>query len=211
MRPMVIRTSSRFERHLAGLRHSGLRRAVRFYFGHREKLLYLVVGGWNTVFGYGIWALLQVLLGDHLPYLAVLLLAWPLAVLNSYVGFRYLVFRSRGPVPREFPRFSLVYVVTLAANLVVLPAALRVLPFNIYVVEGIFTGLVVVGTYVSHKHFSFRGSAAPPSVSPSSTAARSGTIGAKVTQRSTASIGPRRKFVSPPQPDGDDATDLETK
>ena len=57
------------------------------------------------------WALLQYLLGDHLHYLVVVVLSWPIAVLNAYLGYRYVVFRSRGPVLRELPRFSLVYLV----------------------------------------------------------------------------------------------------
>src|SRR5450756_495010 len=113
MQPTASITSNRFEKHLDGLRdHPTLGRPVRFYFRHREQVLYLVVGGWNTVFGYGAWALMQSLLGDYLPYLVVLLLAWPINVLNAYLGYRYIVFRSRGRVLKELPRFSLVYFVT---------------------------------------------------------------------------------------------------
>jgi putative flippase GtrA len=134
MQPTAARRSNRIERRLDGLRaHPALGRPVRFYFRRREQLLYLAVGGWNTVFGYGVWALLQYLLGDHLHYLVVVVLSWPIAVLNAYLGYRYIVFRSRGPVLRELPRFSLVYVATLLVNLALLPIALRVLPFNIYV------------------------------------------------------------------------------
>lgn len=158
MQPTASRTSTRFEKRLDGLRdHPALGPPVRFYLRHREQLLYLVVGGWNTVFGYGVWALMQYLLGDYLPYLVVLLLAWPIAVLNAYLGYRYIVFRSRGPVLKELPRFSLVYVVTLVVNLALLPVALRVTPFNIYVVQALLTGVVVVCSYLSHKYFSFRG------------------------------------------------------
>ena len=50
---------------------------------------------------------MQYLLGNHLPYLVVVVLSWPIAVLNAYLGHRYIVFRSRGSVLRELPRFSL--------------------------------------------------------------------------------------------------------
>ena len=116
-----------------------------------------MVGGWNTVFGYGAWALLQFVLGDHLHYLVVVLLAWPIAVLNAYLGYRFIVFRSRGPVLRELPRFSLVYVATLVVNLALLPVALHVLPFNIYVVQALFAAVVIVCSYLAHKYYSFRG------------------------------------------------------
>jgi putative flippase GtrA len=124
---------------------------------HREQLLYLVFGGWNTVFGYGVWAMLQFGLGERLPYLAIVVLSWPIAVLNAYVVYRYFVFRSRGPIARELPRFSLVYLATLLVNLAMLPVALRVLPFNIYVVQALFLAVVVVCSYLGHKYFSFGG------------------------------------------------------
>jgi len=156
MQPTAPRTSTRFEKHLDGLRdHHALGPPVRFYFRRREQVLYLVVGGWNTVFGYGAWALMQYLLGDHLHYLVVILLAWPIAVLNAYLGYRYIVFRSRGPILKELPRFSLVYLATLVVNLALLPVALRVLPFNIYVVQALFTVVVVVCSFLGHKYYSF--------------------------------------------------------
>ena len=158
MQPAAPATSNRFEQHLDGLRdHRALGRPVRFYFRRREQLLYLVVGGWNTVFGYVAWALLQYLLGDHLHYLVVVVLSWPIAVLNAYLGYRYVVFRSRASVFRELPRFSLVYLVTLLVNLVLLPIALRVTPFNIYVVQALLTGVVVICSYLAHKYYSFGG------------------------------------------------------
>jgi putative flippase GtrA len=158
MQPTAARGSNRIERRLDGLRASpALGVPVRFYFRRREQLLYLVVGGWNTVFGYGAWALMQFLLGAYLHYLVVIVLAWPIAVLNAYLGYRHIVFRSRGSVLKELPRFSLVYLATLLVNLALLPVALRVLPFSIYVVQALFTGVVVVGSYLGHKYYSFRG------------------------------------------------------
>jgi putative flippase GtrA len=169
MQPTAARGSNRIERRLDGLRADAvLGRPARFYFRRREQLLYLVVGGWNTVFGYGVWAVLQLLLGNHLHYLLVVMLAWPIAVLNAYIGYRYVVFRSRGSILREFPRFSLVYVVTLVVNLALLPIALHVLPLNIYAVQALLTVLVVVCSYLSHKHFSFGGANGGPSGGPSS-------------------------------------------
>lgn len=158
MQPAASRPSNRYELYLDGLRdHPTLGRPVRFYFARREQLLYLVVGAWNTFFGYAVWASLQYLLGAYLNYLVIILLSWPIAVLNAYIGYRYIVFRSRGSVLRELPRFSLVYVAVLVVNLVLLPVALRVLPFSIYVDQAIFTVVVVVCSYMSHKYYSFGG------------------------------------------------------
>ena len=101
------------------------------------------------------WALLQLLFGDRVDYLVVVVVAYPVVIANAYLTYRYIVFRSHGPILRELPRFSLVYLLTLVANLVALPVLLEVLPFSIYLTQAIFTVGVVVTTYLGHRHFSF--------------------------------------------------------
>ncbi len=138
--------------------HRRLGRPVRFCRRRREQILYLVVGAWNTLFGYAEWALMEFLLHDYLHYLAILVLSWPLAVVNAYVCYRHFVFRSEDKVRRELPRFLLVYLGTLVAALVALPFLVHTLPFNIYVIQAGYTVVVVVLSYLSHKFFSFKGS-----------------------------------------------------
>lgn len=133
-----------------------LRRFARFSSRYREQLLYLVVGGWNTLFGYGIWALMQFLLHDYLHYLVILVISWPFAVTNAYVCFRHFVFHSKDKVWRELPRFSLVYLFSLVAGLVMLPILVHTLPYNLYVIQALFTVVVVALTYLGHRYFSFR-------------------------------------------------------
>jgi putative flippase GtrA len=123
---------------------------------YREQILYLLIGGWNTVFGYLVFAGLYWALNGSLPVTVILIISWVIAVTNAYVCYRYLVFRSRGRMHHEIPRFLLVYAVILAANLLVLPLALRVVSLNAYVVQGIYTLAVVIVSYVGHRVFSFR-------------------------------------------------------
>jgi putative flippase GtrA len=138
-------------------RHSVFGRPARFLHRHPEQVLYLVVGAWNTVFAYAEWALLQLLLQDHLHYLAILVLAWPPAVVNAYWCYRHFVFRSSGSVWKELPRFSLVYVATLIGGLAAFPFLLQTLPFNIYIIQAGYTILIVVLSYLAHRFFSFGG------------------------------------------------------
>lgn len=137
------------------MNHPSLRYLGKVYRRHREKALYLVVGAWNTLFGFCFWALLQNSLGDDLSYVGTLILAWPFVVLNAYLGYRFIVFRSKGPVRSELPRFALVYLVVLVANLIFLPIALQLVPSNIYVVEALFTATIIAGSYLAHRFFSF--------------------------------------------------------
>lgn len=136
----------------------------------REKFMFLVVGVWNTIFGYLAFAALYYLLGNRVSYVVVLALAYMLSTLNAFVGSKYLVFRTRGNHVREYIRFSSVYVIALAANVVLLPIIQDLLGANAYVGQAVFTVGMVIVTYLGHKYFTF----APPrqAVSRSEGAAR---------------------------------------
>jgi putative flippase GtrA len=132
------------------------RRLIRY----REQLLYLAVGAWNSLFGYGVFVVLYYFLNALTNYAVIIVTSYVISIANAYVGYRYLVFRSRGNVLRELPRFSAVYLVTMAVNLIFFPLALKALPVNAYVVQAIFAVGVVVASYLGHKYFSFRGGGA---------------------------------------------------
>jgi putative flippase GtrA len=132
------------------------RRLMRF----REQLLYLAVGAWNSLFGYAVFVVLYYFLHGLTNYAIIIVTSYVIAIANAYVGYRYLVFRSRGSVVRELPRFSAVYLVTMAVNLIFFPLALKALPVNAYVVQAIFAVGVVAASYLGHKYFSFRGGGA---------------------------------------------------
>ena len=132
-----------------------------FLIRRREQVLYLVVGGWNTLFGYCLFAGLYYLLHDVLGLprvggsMIALVVGSVIAITNNYILYRIIVFRSHGAVRREVPRFLVVYIVTLAINLTVLPLALHELPFNVYAIQAAFTAVAVVASYVANKYFSF--------------------------------------------------------
>jgi putative flippase GtrA len=151
--PTIVAEQKDFRTRLDGRVDRAMPRALHPY---REQVLFLVIGGWNTVFGYLVFAGLYWALNDSLPVTVVLVFSWVIAVANAYVCYRYLVFRSRGRMHREIPRFFLVYGVTLVANIIVLPLALRTLSLNAYVVQGLFTLAVVLVSYFGHRWFSFR-------------------------------------------------------
>ena len=124
---------------------------------YREQVLYLAVGAWNTLFGYGVFVVLYYLVGGRVSVSVVIVASYVVAVLSAYVGYRYVAFRSHGAVIQEFPRFAAVYLLTLIANLVFFPVALSLLPLSAYGVQALFTVGVVIVSYFGHRHFSFRG------------------------------------------------------
>jgi putative flippase GtrA len=133
-----------------------LRSAVRFLRPGREKLMYLAVGGWNTLFTYACFVVLYFLLHERLPAAAILILVWALATVNGYLGFRYMVFAPvRHPVI-EYLRYQVVYVPILIANLVILPLALAHTSLSAYLIQALISAAAIVGAYFGNKFFVFR-------------------------------------------------------
>lgn len=123
--------------------------------GHREKVLYVVVGVWNTVFGYSLYAVAVTVLGDE-HYVWLLVPTSIIAITQNYFAYKFLVFRTRSNYLREYLRFYLVYGPVVLANLLVLPALVRWLSLEPVVAQALFTLLAVVVTYAGHKYFTFR-------------------------------------------------------
>jgi glycosyltransferase involved in cell wall biosynthesis len=147
----------------AGSRHARrLARARRlvyralFDLETRRRALYLVVGGWNTLFGYLVFSVLYYLLSQRLSYVLIFIAAYAVSTFNAYWGYKLLVFKTPTRFITEFPRFAVVYVGALAVNLVVFPWLTQTLGLNPYVSQALFTVVLVVCTYIVNKRFTFR-------------------------------------------------------
>lgn len=123
---------------------------------HREKVMYLIVGGWNTFFSYACFSLLYYLLHERIAPSAIVALAYAVASVNGYLAFRYLVFAPVRHPLTEYLRYQAVYLPILAINLVVLPLALGLTELSAYVIQALFAVFAVVAAYLGNKYFAFR-------------------------------------------------------
>jgi putative flippase GtrA len=124
---------------------------------HRERgLRYLVIGGFNTLFGIASFVLLQQTLGAHIGYLAVLVISWVLNILEAFLAYRFLVFRVQGHFFLDLARFSSVYLASFGFNLVALPLAVELLGLPVIAAQACVLLVVVVASYTAHSSFSFR-------------------------------------------------------
>ena len=130
-----------------------------------QLVRFVIVGGWNTVFGYGLFAAANYLLVDRLPhaYMLAIVIANIIAISVAYVSHKLVTFRTRGNVLREYLRFYAVYGVTALINLALLPPAVALVgvllsrPRHVpYVAQAALLPLNVALSYIGHKRFSFR-------------------------------------------------------
>ncbi len=94
-----------------------------------EVLRYLLVGACNTGFGYGLFALLTMLLTPLMTYGYVLasLLANLLSITFAFLGYKWFVFRTQGNYLQEWIRCVGVYSVSILFSVVTLPIAVAVI------------------------------------------------------------------------------------
>jgi putative flippase GtrA len=134
-----------------------------------QLVRFVIVGGWNTVFGYGVFAGANYLLADRLPhaYMVASVIANILAISMAYLGHKFVTFRTRGNYLREYLRFYLVYGVTALIGLALLPLVVALLGTVVanrahvpYIAQAILLPIGVLLSFVGHKRFSFRPPAA---------------------------------------------------
>lgn len=129
---------------------------LRHWPRHREKVMYLVVGAWNTLFAYGCFSGLYYLLNDDLPPSVILAIAYVISSLNGFLTFRYLVFAPVTHPVIEYLRYQAVYLPILALNLVVLPLALKYSDLSAYAIQALFAIFAIIAAYLGNKYFAFR-------------------------------------------------------
>ncbi|MGB7168900.1 MAG: GtrA family protein [Acidobacteriaceae bacterium] len=135
-----------------------------------EFLRFLLVGGFNTLFGYGVFALLNWSL-RRLPagYLLAALLANLIAITVAFLGYKWFVFRTRGHYLREWLRCEGVYgtsmVIGLAGMAILVPVLRRHMErpqAAAYVAMALMTSVTVAFSFFGHKNISFRQTLAGP-------------------------------------------------
>jgi putative flippase GtrA len=130
-----------------------------------QIIRFLLVGGWNTAFGYCLYVAFTYLLTGVIPYayMAAHVLAYVLSITVAYFGYKFLVFKTKGNYLREYLRTYLVYGASCLMGLVLLPVAVMLVrPFcpklalAPYIAQAFVLPIVVATSYFGHKKFSFR-------------------------------------------------------
>jgi len=123
---------------------------------NKQKIRFLLVGGFNTAFNYGMFLFVNWFLGSFAGYLASLVVAQILSASVAFRLFQALVFKEGSRGFKAYLRFQSVYIVPLAVNMVVLPVLVELFGFEIYLAQAVFSLGWIVSSFFVHKNFSFR-------------------------------------------------------
>ncbi len=148
-------------------------RIVVLYDPHGEKLRFVLVGIWNTVCNYLLFALLLHALAPPLGslaatdsavlqwvgeryYLVVQEFGWLHSVAQSTLAFRYMAFRSKGPWLSEVGRSLFVYLPLQMLSSGLLWLFSTVLGLHPLLGQALTVVVSAVLAYYGHKYFLFR-------------------------------------------------------
>ncbi len=118
-----------------------------------EKLRFLLVGGFNTVFAYGVYAFLLKLL--CLPYMLALAIQYFITINVSVFTMRYYVFESKGDFMAEFLKAWSVYLALFFVNTLGLSFLVEFCKIDELWAQGVYLIFSTIITYLLHKYFSF--------------------------------------------------------
>jgi putative flippase GtrA len=130
-----------------------------------QFIRYLLVGGFNTAFGYSLFALLNWSFTDlgAFSYMYAAVLANLIAITVAFLGYKWFVFRTRGNYLMEWVRCLGVYGSSMAIGLVALPILVAILRSHAqhperapYIAAAILTVITVIFSFLGHRNISFR-------------------------------------------------------
>ncbi len=120
-----------------------------------EGLRFLVAGGVNFIFSFGIYPVLMFLPFLRARYLVALAIAQILCVLFSFTTQKLLAFRSHGAIASEFAKFAGFNAVGIIANWAIVPAVVELKILPPVIAQTIFAAIWTFGSFFWHKKVTF--------------------------------------------------------
>jgi len=132
-----------------------------------QRVRFVLVGGVNTVVGYGLFALFLRAVDGQIGYLGSLASAYAIATIVAFTLHRRITFQVRGGrIPVEFARYAGVTVISLLINAGILAVLVEFARWNPYVAQALSLITTTLVSYVGHRWFTFRGSASDARLPP---------------------------------------------
>ncbi|MFC1807313.1 GtrA family protein [Candidatus Omnitrophota bacterium] len=127
-------------------------------------LKFVLVGIWNTIFGYGIFIMLYTLFARifearYISYMLAIILGRFITIANAFIFHKYITFRSKvkgWAVAVEYFRFFMTYTFTFLLSLVLLPLCVEVFNIIPQIAAAIVMAVAACINYMGHSKFSFR-------------------------------------------------------
>jgi putative flippase GtrA len=126
------------------------------FFKLPKGLRFLIVGGYNTAFSAGSYALLYTVFGSFIPYLVLAIVNHVIGVTNAFLSYKILVFRTKNEWKNEYFRTHISYILALCINLIGLYLLVDLAKIDPRIAGVILSVFIAVISYFMHSNFSFK-------------------------------------------------------
>jgi putative flippase GtrA len=134
------------------------------WLNNQKKVRFVLVGVWNTIFGYLVFVGLDILFASlfskrYVAYMSAAVLSNILAIINAYIFHKYITFQShaRGKdIITEFARFFSTYLFSMILGLILLPVLVEVIGIGPRISGALLIPVTVIISYIGHSRFSFK-------------------------------------------------------
>ena len=143
-----------------------VRKGIARHIPSGQLFRYLLIGGWNTLFGYTCFFLMNRWLSQVMPvysYIAASLASNMISITVAFLGYKWVVFRTKGNYLREWFRSLMVYGGTMVFSAVALAPLVGLIRHTThyqteapYISAAMVAIITMISSFFGHKHLSFR-------------------------------------------------------
>ena len=134
------------------------------WLNHQKKIRFVLVGIWNTIFGYLVFVACDYLFERffsprYIAYMSAAVLSNILAITNAYIFHRLITFQSKvhgKGIITEFARFFSTYIFSIILGLILLPVSVELLGIEPRISAALLIPVTIIISYIGHSRFSFR-------------------------------------------------------
>jgi len=120
-----------------------------------QKARYLLVGSYNTVFGYLIFVITFYYFSSTVNHYFLLAICHLIGTIHNFFSYSAFVFKPKATALRNYLKFNLVYLLTFLLNIIMFTLLTKVMNWNLYFSQALILALIAVVGYILNKNFSF--------------------------------------------------------
>ena len=119
------------------------------------KFRYLLAGGWNTFFGYGLMVVIYDQYKEQAHILLLGAICNVISITMSFVTYKLFVFRTHGDWIGEWMRSFVVYGGAALLSMTLLWVLVDFIQMNIFFAQALAIVIVVTASYIGHAAYTF--------------------------------------------------------
>ena len=122
---------------------------------NNQKIRYLLVGFYNTLFGYLTFVLIFYNFSDVTSHSLLLGISHFIGVTNNFFTYKGWVFNVKENLLKNYFKFNQVYLLIYIINLILFLFFTKIMNVNLYLAQGLILIVITILGYFMNKNYSF--------------------------------------------------------